>query len=181
VAALNGWKDGGTLVLTPYHKRKNSMWSRVQAACPGTMVQMQAQGQGSATADKRSVELHKSDCARGNSPILIGVEVFSTGIDLPGNELTKLVVADLFPLRDDSAYQSWRGRWLESVGGSGFSDYELPERAIMLEQQVGRVIRRVDDEGFVVFYVSDKDWKPGSGGRMIIEEALHRFPGARNV
>lgn len=134
-------------------------------------------GAGSAHADKSAVESHRELCALGRSPVLVGVEVFSTGIDLPGNELVKLVVADLFPLRDDSAYQAWRSRWLESVGGSGFRDYELPERAVMLEQQVGRVIRRVSDSGVVVFYLADRDWKVGSGGKQIVEEALERFPG----
>lgn len=178
VSGLNGWMSGGCLVLTPYHARKEKMTERLRAAMPGTLVQMQAQGQGSATADKGAVEAHKNTAGLGGSPVLVGVEVFSTGIDLPGNELVKLVIADLFPLRDDRAFQAWRGRWLEAVGGDGFRDYELPERAVMLEQQIGRVVRRTTDSGVVLFYVSDKDWKYGSGGREIISEALSRFAGA---
>lgn len=180
LAVINKHWPGGMGVLTPFHKRKERITERV-AARTDELVQMQAQGGGTGMANSTAVKRHREEAWAGKSPVLVGVEVFSTGIDLPGDELRKLVIAGLFPLRDDLAFQAWRTRWLERVGGNGFEGYELPERAIVLEQQIGRVIRRPDDTGVVVFYVEDKDWKVGSGGRAIILEALKRFPGAVQI
>lgn len=180
LAAINSHWPGGMGVLTPFHKRKERIAERVGVRVPD-LVQMQAQGGGTGMANSVAVKRHREEAWAGKSPVLVGVEVFSTGIDLPGDELRKLVIAGLFPLRDDLAYQAWRGRWLERVGGNGFEGYELPERAIVLEQQIGRVIRRPDDTGVVVFYIEDNDWKNGSAGRAIILEALKRFPGVVQI
>jgi len=127
------------------------------------------------------MERHCADADGGGSPVLVGVDIFSTGVDLPGRRLTKLVVAGLFSLREDPAYVSWRSRWLEAYGGRRFESYLLPERAIVLEQQVGRIIRRVDDSGLVVFYVEDKEWLDGSEGQRVILEAMKSFEGAAYV
>lgn len=185
IAAVNGFVPGGTVVLTSSHRRKDRIVETLQARV-GSEVLVQGQAQASGedngnATNKYAIQQHKDAAMAGGNPVLVGVEVFSTGMDLPGAGLTKLVIAGLFPLRDDPAYANWRWRWIESVGGSGFEGYELPERAIALEQQIGRVIRRETDEGVVVFYVDDKDWKAGSKGRRVIEESLKRFPGVREL
>jgi Rad3-related DNA helicase len=181
IAAVNGYIPGGTVVLTSSHRRKDRIVETLQERVgAGVLVQGQAQPSGEDNGNatnKYAIQQHKDAAADGGSPVLVGVEVFSTGMDLPGDGLTKLVIAGLFPLRDDAAYANWRRRWLESVGGDGFEGYELPERAIALEPQIGRVIRRETDEGVVIFYVDDRDWKSGSYGRRVIEESLKRFPG----
>lgn len=182
LTAVNTHWPGGMAVLTPYHKRKERIADKLKVrASPGDLIQHQAVGGGAGTANSIAVKKHCDVADAGGSPVLVGVEVFSTGIDLPGDRLKKLVIAGLFPLRDDLAYQAWRTRWLEAVGGNGFDGYELPERAIILEQQIGRVIRRPSDTGVVVFYIEDSDWKSGSAGRAIILEALKRFPGAVRI
>lgn len=182
LAAINGWVPGGMVVLTGSHRRKERIVETVGERSPGVLVQGQAQGvsgdNGNDT-NKALIRAHRERAGAGENPVLVGVEVFGTGIDLPGADLTKLVIAGLYPLRDDIAYSAWRWRWIEAVaGGSGFDGYELPERAIALEQQVGRLIRRETDEGLVVFYVATGDWAAGAKGRKVIEEAMHRFPGA---
>lgn len=175
-AIHNHW-EGGMVVLTPFHRRKDRITQSLTVALQDEIVQAQAQGGGTAAANASVMENHCSSADMGKKPVLVGVEIFSTGVDLPGDRLKKLVVAGLFPIRDDLAYQTWRDRWLSSFGGDGYTGYELPERAIVLEQQIGRVIRRVDDTGVVVLFVEDRDWTPGSRGRGVIEEALKRFPG----
>ncbi len=179
IAGVNGYWPGGCVVLTGSHKRKERITENLRMKCPEILVQEQTL---SGNAGNQTAIMQHCDVAdAGGSPILVGVEIFSTGIDLPGPRLTKLVLAGLFPLRDDAAYTNWRKRWLESFDGDGFEDYELPERAIALEQQIGRVIRRVSDKGVIVFYVNDGDWTSGSKGRKIIEEALCRFKGAVEI
>ena len=179
VASINKHWPGGTAVLTPFHKRKDKIAESVAMLLRGELVQSQSTE--SSRANAAVVQAHCSSADAGGSPVLVGVEIFSTGIDLPGARLTKLIIADLFPLRDDWAYVMWRCRWIESVGGTGLDGFVLPERAITLEQQIGRVVRRETDTGVVVFYVADKDWRSGSEGERIIAEALARFPGARRI
>lgn len=179
IASINDYWKGGCVVLTGTHNRKERIAENLRVQCPEVLVQEQTLSGN--TGNQTALMAHCDVADAGGSPILVGVEIFSTGIDLPGLRLTKLVLAGLFPLRDDAAYSNWRRRWLESFDGNGFDDYELPERAIALEQQIGRVIRRTDDSGVVVFYVDDGDWTFGSKGRRIIEEALCRFDGAVEI
>lgn len=181
VAAINRHWEGGCAVLTPYHRRKEKIANSVRMHAPDVLVQEQSSSN-SASANAAAVASHITSAEAGGRPVLVGVEIFSTGIDLPGPQLTKLIIADLFPLRDDYPFVAWRGRWIESVGGgNAFDDYVLPERAIVLEQQIGRIVRRETDEGVAVFYVANKDWRSGSQGERIIREALRRFPGAVQI
>lgn len=182
--SVNSWWPGGMVVLTPFHDRKESITSKLRMVLPGEVVQDQAKngtGVNSSGLNAEFMKGHLDSASKGGNPVLVGVDVFSTGVDLPGAALTKLVVAGLFPLRDDHAYIVWRCRWLESLGWSGFDGFLLPERAITLEQQIGRVIRRETDEGRVVFYLSNKDAAPGSEGRKIVAEALKKFYGAKEL
>lgn len=178
IKKINDHWDGGMVVLTPYHKRKENIASAVRWMDADVLVQEQT---GNTTSNNAAVAAHVSVSEAGGKPVLVGVEIFSTGIDMPGKQLTKLVIADLFPIREDWAFIAWRSRWIESFGGESFRDYVLPERAITLEQQIGRVVRRVEDWGVVVFYLSAADSKVGSRGQQIIEEALRRFPGAMKL
>lgn len=180
VNAINSHWPGGCAVLTPNHRRKEKIAMSVRMQ-PNSPMVLEQSGTNSASVNAAAVAAHITAAEAGGSPVLVGVEIFSTGIDLPGNQLTKLIIAGMFPLRDDYPYTAWRGRWIEGVGGDAFSDYILPERAIVLEQQIGRIVRRETDSGVCVFYINDKDWRFGSQGERIIREALRRFPGAVQI
>jgi ATP-dependent DNA helicase DinG len=175
---MNRWWKGGMVVLTPFHARKANITSKLLQLLPEELVQDQ---QSEARLNVEAIRTHVQAAGEGAKPVLVGVDVFSTGVDLPGQALTKLTIAGLFPLREDWAYVAWRCRWFESVGGNGFEDYLLPERAITLEQQIGRVIRRESDNGVVCFFVENKDAKEGSQGQRIIAEALAKFEGIKEL
>lgn len=170
---------GGMLVLVPSHAEKNKLTTSLSGVGAEVRQQADMSLSGSSRIDKRTIAEHKKSAAGGGSPILIGVDTFSTGLNLRGRELNKLLIRDVKNTRVPVAYKNWKYRYLEGIGKSSVEDYELPERAIVLEQQIGRLIRTESDKGIVVFsfnHAAEDGLK-----RRIVLEAMSRFVGARGV
>jgi len=78
--------------------------------------------------------------------VLLGTESFWTGIDVPGEALTGVVIDKLpFPNPEDPVVEAICARdkrW--------FSNYFVPRAILMLRQGVGRLIRSQNDVGVVV-------------------------------
>lgn len=167
---------GGTVVLTGTHKEKDWITREMQAR--GIDARSQASGKGAAKKDRKSIAEHIGSCAEGfEDQMLVGVDTFSTGMNLSGSGLTCLFIHGLKPIRDDGAYVAWRKRWLESEGKDGFLDYELPEKAIVLEQQIGRLIRTQKDWGAVLLGFKTTD----PSERAVVDLALSAFEGYNRV
>ena len=78
--------------------------------------------------------------------MLFGTESFWTGIDVPGEALTGLVVDKLpFPNMDDPVVDALRER-----DPRAFDNYLVPRAIIMLRQGIGRLIRSRSDIGVAV-------------------------------
>lgn len=94
--------------------------------------------------------------------ILIGMESFGEGIDIPGNML-ELVIIDKIPdLRNDKVYKD-RQDYFEKSFGNAFHDYFMANRARSLHQKLGRLIRTEKDIGCVFIIDSrTKTWKPAT-------------------
>lgn len=99
------------------------------------------------------------DFKNSNGGVLIGMESFGEGIDVPGDAL-KLVYVDKVPdLRQDLVIDSRRDFYARSFGNE-FVDYFLAHRCRSLHQKLGRLIRRESDSGAVI--ITDprlKRWK----------------------
>ncbi len=79
--------------------------------------------------------------------VLLGTESFWTGVDVPGEALSCLVIDKLpFPHFEDPVMSVLQ----EEQGGRWFFDHSMPRAVIRLKQGVGRLIRSVDDYGVVV-------------------------------
>jgi len=78
--------------------------------------------------------------------VLLGTDSFWTGIDVPGEALSAVVIAKL-PFRppDDPVLAA-----LSERDGGGFATQMLPRATIALKQGVGRLIRTQADRGVVV-------------------------------
>jgi len=112
-------------------------------AAEGLTYPLLAQGQGSRS------ELLERFRALGNA-VLVGSHSFWEGVDVRGEALS-LVVIDRIPFAPpDDPVLAARIEALESQGGSGFLDYQLPEAAITLKQGVGRLIRDEADRGVMM-------------------------------
>jgi len=81
--------------------------------------------------------------------ILIGMESFGEGIDIPGDNL-KLVYIDKIPdLRRDLIIDERRDFYSREFGNE-FVDYFLSHRTRSLHQKLGRLMRRNTDSGAVI-------------------------------
>jgi len=87
--------------------------------------------------------------AAGNA-VLLGVDTFWQGVDVPGAALSCVVLTKLpFP-NFASPVEGARRRWHESLGRSYFEHWSLPRAVMKLRQGFGRLIRAATDRGAVV-------------------------------
>jgi len=89
--------------------------------------------------------------------VLLGTESFWTGIDVPGEALTGLVIDKLpFPNMDDPVVDA-----ICAQDRNAFNTYLVPRAIIMLRQGVGRLIRSQSDVGVAVILdrrIADKPY-----------------------
>ena len=73
--------------------------------------------------------------------VLLGVDTFWQGIDVPGEALSCVVMIKLpFP-NVSSALEEARRRWLADNGREYFKDWSLPRAVMKFRQGFGRLIR----------------------------------------
>ena len=91
--------------------------------------------------------------------ILIGMESFGEGIDIPGEKLSFIVVDKIPDVRQDLVIQKRRD-FFESKFGNEFNDYFLAHRARSLHQKFGRLLRTENDHGAILLLDNRvKRWK----------------------
>jgi len=82
--------------------------------------------------------------------VLFGTDSFWTGVDVPGEALSNVIVTRLpFAVPDHPLVASQLER-IEAEGGNPFVEYSVPEAILKLRQGVGRLIRSGRDEGITV-------------------------------
>ncbi|HXH30419.1 MAG TPA: helicase C-terminal domain-containing protein [Bacteriovoracaceae bacterium] len=96
------------------------------------------------------------------SAILIGMESFGEGIDIPGEKLQFIVVDKIPDVRQDLVIQRRRD-FFEFKFGNEFNDYFLAHRTRSLHQKFGRLLRSEDDHGAILLVDNRvKRWKGGT-------------------
>ncbi len=99
-------------------------------------------------------EFKKEDAA-----ILIGMESFGEGIDIPGEKLQFIVVDKIPDVRQDLVIQKRRD-FFEFKFGNEFNDYFLAHRTRSLHQKFGRLLRTESDHGAILLVDNRvKKWK----------------------
>jgi ATP-dependent DNA helicase DinG len=79
--------------------------------------------------------------------ILFGTESFWTGVDVPGEALSNVIITKLPFAVPDHPLTAARLEHIEQEGGNAFMEYSVPEAILKLRQGVGRLIRSKKDEG----------------------------------
>ena len=92
--------------------------------------------------------------------ILFGVSSFWTGVDVPGEALSSVIITRLPFTTPDHPLTEARLEAIEAEGGRAFENYSLPEAILKLRQGVGRLIRSKTDTGTIVILDSRIVSKP---------------------
>lgn len=115
--------------------------------------------QGEAALRTKLVEQFRAD----ETSVLLGTESFWAGVDVPGRSLSCVVIDKFpFPPPNDPIMDAFQ----EQLGRECFRKHSIPRAVIQFKQGFGRLVRRDDDHGLVVFL--DKRLKTKNYGRSFL-------------
>ena len=137
-------KTGGkAFVLFTSYKMMNSIADKMRPWLEINGWNLLKQGDG--LSNLRLVEEFKKD----RDSVLFGTHTFWTGIDVPGEALSNVIIVKLpFAVPDHPVVQAQIEKITEK-GGNSFMDFSVPEAVLKLRQGAGRLIRSKTDRGII--------------------------------
>lgn len=81
--------------------------------------------------------------------VLLGTDSFWTGVDVPGEALSHVIVTKIPFESPGNPLTEARLEEIMAAGGNPFAEYSLPEAVLKFRQGVGRLIRSRTDKGMI--------------------------------
>ena len=149
-----GMTKGRAFVLFTNYRMMQTMAERTRDFFENNQWPLLVQGEG--MSRRKMVESFKAQVGS----VLFGTESFWSGVDVPGEALSNVIITQLPFAPPDSPATEARCELIKERGGDPFSEYSLPEAILKLRQGVGRLIRTRSDEGIVAILDSRVVRKP---------------------
>ena len=131
-------------VLFTSHRTMQAVASRMEEFFAKKRWNLIVQGGG--LSRSRMLEAFRDD---GES-VLFGTDSFWTGVDLPGEALSSVIITRLPFVTPDHPLTEAKLEEIQYSGGDPFQSYSLPEAILKLRQGIGRLIRNSSDTGSIV-------------------------------
>ncbi|GKS12873.1 putative ATP-dependent helicase [Paenibacillus chitinolyticus] len=155
------YTTGRTLVLFTSFETMNFVAQKLRHYCDDSGIDLLIQHPG--CDREKIIQSFKAE----PQSILLGCSSFWTGVDVPGDALTTVVIAKLpFPQPNEPLIQAQLAV-IEGAKRSGFFDYLFPKMVVKLKQGFGRLNRSMHCQGAVV--ILDNRILTKRYGKMIIK------------
>ena len=105
--------------------------------------------------------------------VLFGTDSFWTGVDVPGDALSNVIVTKLPFAVPSHPLIAARMAKIEASGASSFSEYSLPEAVLKFRQGIGRLIRSRSDRGVIV--ILDRRVTSKGYGRLFLDAMPYKI------
>ncbi|MBO7533720.1 MAG: hypothetical protein J6T46_07005, partial [Victivallales bacterium] len=135
--------NGRTFVLFTSYSMMNNLAKRMEAFFAENNLTLLLQGDGLPTL--KMIEKFKST----ERAVIFGTSSFWTGVDVPGDALSSVIIMRLPFANPDHPLELARTERTTALGKNAFFDYTVPESVLKFRQGFGRLIRTKDDTGIV--------------------------------
>ncbi|MBL9118273.1 MAG: DEAD/DEAH box helicase [Verrucomicrobiaceae bacterium] len=132
---------GRAFVLFTSYGSMKAMAEAIEDHCEDRGWQLLVQGRG--MPRHRMLAEFKKD----THSVLFGTDSFWTGVDVPGESLSNVIITRLPFAVPDHPVTAARLEHIQASGGNPFTEYSVPEAILKLRQGVGRLIRSTKDRG----------------------------------
>lgn len=139
--------QGRMLVLFTSHRMLRETYHKVKPQLAEHGITVLAHGVDSTSRHRLVTEFQRHPRA-----VLFGANSFWEGVDIPGEDLSLLVIARLPFWPPNQPIVEARTEKLERDGRNAFMEYSVPQAIIRFKQGFGRLIRTKKDRGAIVIY-----------------------------
>ena len=136
--------EGKAFVLFTSYSAMNEIANELREELQGQGIRLYVQG-------KEMQRGKMLECFRRDiNSVVFGTDSFWTGVDVPGESLSNVIIVKLPFAVPSHPLTAARAKRIEDWGGNSFRDYFLPEAILKFRQGVGRLIRSKTDTGIIV-------------------------------